>query len=273
MVRLSVRLLGGFQVELDGHPLTGFRSDRVRALLAFLAAEAGQAHSRDLLAWMLYPDMPDKAAHTNLRSVIANLRRVIGEPLSSAPHLIVDRRALQFNLSSEQWLDAAALASLVEVSRAEPGPLTLLQEAIELYRGPFLHGFSLRDSAPFEEWLQLRREQIGRQVMAGLSRLAAYYEGHAAYERATECAWKMIEVEPASEQARRQLIRLLALGGHRCAAIRQYAACRRVLAGELGVEPSHETTLLYEAIRDERLDVYLAGGAGPCFGPPIPRLD
>jgi DNA-binding SARP family transcriptional activator len=47
MARLSISLLGSFQVTLDGEPVTTFESAKVRALLAFLAVEAGRAHRRD----------------------------------------------------------------------------------------------------------------------------------------------------------------------------------------------------------------------------------
>ena len=34
---LNLKLLGGFDVLLDGHPLTGFSYNTMRALLAYLA--------------------------------------------------------------------------------------------------------------------------------------------------------------------------------------------------------------------------------------------
>jgi DNA-binding SARP family transcriptional activator len=49
------------------------------------------------------------------------------------------------------------------------------------------------------------------------------------------------------------MMRLLAYTGQRSAALFQYEICRRVLAGELGVEPDAETTALYEQIRTGRL--------------------
>jgi DNA-binding SARP family transcriptional activator len=56
MTRLSIRLLGGFQVDMDGVPIVDFRSDKVRALLAFLAVEADRPHAQSL-AWLLWPDL------------------------------------------------------------------------------------------------------------------------------------------------------------------------------------------------------------------------
>ena len=67
MPHLSLSLLGTFQATLDGQPIAGFESNKVRALLAYLAVEAGRPHARDELTGLLWPDQPDAAARANLR--------------------------------------------------------------------------------------------------------------------------------------------------------------------------------------------------------------
>jgi DNA-binding SARP family transcriptional activator len=42
MARLSLSLLSPFQATLDGEPVTGFATNKARALLAYLAVEATQ---------------------------------------------------------------------------------------------------------------------------------------------------------------------------------------------------------------------------------------
>ena len=79
MARLAVRLLGPFEVTLDGKPVAGFRSDKVRALLAYLCVEPAGPHRRERLAGLLWPDLPEDSARTNLRHALANLRQVIGD--------------------------------------------------------------------------------------------------------------------------------------------------------------------------------------------------
>ena len=79
MARLSLSFLGPFQVTLDGQPVTGFKSNKVRALLAYLAVEADRPHRREVLAGLLWPDWPDRDALSNLRYALSNLRRVIGD--------------------------------------------------------------------------------------------------------------------------------------------------------------------------------------------------
>ena len=79
MAHLSVCLLGPFEVTLDGESVTGFESDRVRALLAYLVVEADRPHRRDMLAGLLWSEWPDQAARTNLRNALVNLRHAIGD--------------------------------------------------------------------------------------------------------------------------------------------------------------------------------------------------
>jgi len=44
MARLDIMLFGPFQLMLDGEPVAGIDSDKVRALLAYLALEADRPH-------------------------------------------------------------------------------------------------------------------------------------------------------------------------------------------------------------------------------------
>ena len=207
MARLSIRLLGGFQVDLGSVPATDFRSDRARALLAFLAVESDYPHPRDSLAWLLWPDSPNQAARTNLRSTLANLRKVINDPLASPPHLLINRESIQFNKASDHWLDVSALVSSPAEPRIDATRIEQFEGAISLYRGPFLGGFSVSDSAPSEEWVALKREQINRLVMVVRSSLAAYYEQRGEYEIAQTHTWKLVELEPWNEEAYQQFLR------------------------------------------------------------------
>ncbi len=62
MTSLSIRLLGTFRVMRNGSVVTGIESDKGRALLAYLATESGQAHRREALAALLWPDADQNKA-------------------------------------------------------------------------------------------------------------------------------------------------------------------------------------------------------------------
>ena len=91
MAHLSLSLLGSFQVTLAGEPVTSFESDKVRALLAYLAVEADRPHRRDSLVGLLWPDWPDRAARNNLRHALANLRKAICDRDATPPFLLISR--------------------------------------------------------------------------------------------------------------------------------------------------------------------------------------
>lgn len=148
MARLSLSLLGPFQVTLDGRPIADFKSNKVRALLAYLAAEADQPHPREVLAGLLWPDWPDRDALSNLRYTLSGLRRAIGDRSADPPLLLITRDAVQFNLASDYWLDATALAEIAALDTTQPATLDRFQQAAAWYQGGFMEGFSVSDSPP-----------------------------------------------------------------------------------------------------------------------------
>ena len=253
MAHLSLHLLGPFQVTLDGEPVTGFESARVRALLAYLAVESDRLHRRETLAGLLWPTWPDRAARGNLRRALSNLRKAIQDHNATPPFLTITRETLQFNRASDHWLDVAELTTLVDASPSDVAACSQLEQALAPYRGPFLEGFSLGDSMAFDEWSLLVRDRLQRQASITLHRLVQAYEARGELDRACHVARRQVELEPWHEEAHRRLMRLLALSGQRSAALVQYEACRRALEGELDVQPEEETVHLYERIRDGEL--------------------
>ena len=251
MTRLSIRLLGPLQVTLDGQPVTGFRSDKVRALLAYLVVEAEGPHRREKLAGLLWPDWPEDSARANLRRALADLRQAIGDRQATPPFLHISRQTIQFNDASDAWVDVTAFTHLLRAGGSLQETTHQLKKAVELYRGSFLEGFSLADSPAFEEWMLLTRERLQRLVVEALRRLTDCYEQQGEYEQALQHAWRQVELDPWRENAHRQLMRLLALSGQRGAALAQYETCRQLLAEELGVAPSEQTRELYQRLLQE----------------------
>jgi DNA-binding SARP family transcriptional activator len=67
MARLTLTLLGGFQVGLDGGPSLALPTRKIQALLAYLALPPGRVHSRDKLAALLWGDLSQGHARNSLR--------------------------------------------------------------------------------------------------------------------------------------------------------------------------------------------------------------
>ena len=174
MDRLEISLLGRFDVRLDGHPLTRFRSDTVRAMLAYLAMRGGTPIRRESLAGLFWPNQPEDVARQNLRQALSQLRKTIGDRDRQAdpPFLHITRQDVRLNPDSSFRLDVTSFADLLAACArhrhrrpdACPDCAQRLQQAAVLYRGDLLAGFSL-PSAPFEEWMVVEREALHRQAL------------------------------------------------------------------------------------------------------------
>ncbi|MES0361734.1 MAG: BTAD domain-containing putative transcriptional regulator, partial [Anaerolineales bacterium] len=222
------------------------RLDKVRALLSYLAVESERPHRREKLAGLLWPDYPESSARSSLRRALADLRKGIGDERAEPPYLLISRQTIQFNQESEAWVDVTGFTSLSQAKgQPDQGVIQGWGDAVDMYRGEFMEGFSLPDSPPFEEWQLLNREHYHRQVLDTLHRLSDAFEAQGEIESALPYAWRQVEIEPSRENAHRQIMRLLALSGQRDAALAQYETLKHVLARELGVEPAQETQELY----------------------------
>jgi len=260
MGRLSVKLLGPFEVRLDDALVTEFGYDKVRALLAYLVTEAGHPHRRVRLIGLLWPDYPERSARQNLSQALFTLRNAIRDtagPEGEPEYLHATRQTVEFNGDSDFWSDVTTFEAAIKISEThthsrlgacEPC-LTQLAEAVRLYRGDFLQDLSLDDSAAFEEWALLQREALHQKALWAIAQLGDHHEALGAYEQALVFARRQIALVPWHESAHRQAMRALALSGHRAGALAQFDACRRSLDEELGIEPDASTHELYERIR------------------------
>jgi hypothetical protein len=77
------------------------------------------------------------------------------------------------------WLDIDAFQALEERREA-----TLLETAVELYRGEFLEGLYLDGCAEFEIWLVGERERWRQRVVWALGELVTYHCQRGEYEQA-----------------------------------------------------------------------------------------
>ena len=250
MSQLTLSFFGAFTARLDDKPLVNFRSAKVQGLLIYLALTRQQAHERDLLAILFWPDEPESVANHNLRQSLYRLRELLGEPTASKeplpqaqgrPYLLITRATVQFNGASHTKLDVAAFLTHLETHQ--------LEQAVALYQGDLLPGFTC-DSLPFDEWLRQEREQLHRLALDALFDLTTQALARTDYQSAQRLARQQLTLAPWREEAHRQLIQTLFLMGERSAALAQVESCRAVLREELGVAPSAETETLAARIRD-----------------------
>lgn len=237
---VEIRLLGTPGIEVSGRPVTT-DTRKATALLAYLAV-TGRPASRDRLSDLLWPEVGQKKGRASLRRTLSAL----GEARSGG-WLLVDRENI--SLAPERILTDAV--RFRELLGGDPNSrdIEALSGAVALYRDDFMAGFTLRDSAVFDDWQFFEGESL-RQLLAGaLDELSGMELRAGRYEEATSHARRWLALDRLHEPAHRRLMQAYADSGRRSAALKQYAGCRRILHDELGVEPQDETRKLYEDMK------------------------
>ncbi len=247
---LHLNLLGVPRLERDAETLT-IQRRKALALLAYLAV-TGSPHSREALATLLWPEYDQSRALANLRRELSRLKDALGEQA-----LTVDR--LQVTLSSQAglWLDVTAFQAYLKEGLRHTHPqnsycaecLEAFQNAVAMYQGDFMAGFSLPDAPEFDEWQFFQAEELRRSLTEALKRLIELHNAQGEYAQAIPYARRWLSLDTLDEPAHRLLMQLYAWSGQQSAALRQYEECRRILFEELDNEPEAETQALYEAIK------------------------
>src|SRR5258707_1876144 len=271
MSQLQLSLLGTPVVKHGEHTLT-FSTRKALALLVYLAVEGGM-HPRKTLSEAFWPELDAEHGRAALRATLLELRKLLER--SHGPgeraHLLIERETLGFDQGSPLLLDLRLVeAASKQVGRGiEPvagqagrESLAQLEQATRLARGPFLAGFTLRDSQFFDDWTRQYREYWHLRVHQLFDTLSMLYERAGDGERASDTVSRWLSFDPLNEEGYRRLMRLRFSQGDRAGALRAYANGRAVLAEQLQVELEPETVALAKRIR------HTAPLRSPQFQPP-----
>lgn len=266
---VSIRLLGPFELELNGRRLTSDRLRRRTAhlLLRLLALQPEQRMARAEVIEALLPAniaAPEKA----LYNAVYDLRTALRDDVAGAG-VAMSSKVLHLDFGEPPWVDVAEFdRKLDEAQRAADvgEAAALLAEAIALYRGPLLPDLG------FEDWAIAARGAYHRKAMGALRQLAQMQRARGADDAVVSTWHRMLELEPGDESVHRALMDFWAARGQRHQAMRQFQLCRQMLKAGLGAEPDAETVALAEKIRrgDTAAAAQAAGAVRAPAAPPLP---
>jgi DNA-binding SARP family transcriptional activator len=194
---------------------------------------------------LFWPEHSEERAENNLSLTVMAARRALEEAAPAAGELIsVNRGAYTFAagdvwLDSEAFMDAAGRAGALESAGRREEATKALDEALGLYAGDLLPGDL------YEEWTleaRARLQDVFTDLLLRRARIAARAGDH---ETSIRLHRRILERDPASEEAHRGLISAYLELGQRSRALRQAVACREALARHLGVGPDEQTLALF----------------------------
>lgn len=243
---LKLKLLGHPEISINNNQIIDIMSSKAQAILFYLAV-TNQPQSRTTLAGLLWGDMPESSARTNLRKALADLRHSVDD------YLDINRHEVAFKPNCDIWIDTAYFTVNIDSSTALD--IQQLQEAVNLYHGDFLSGFYVLNAPDFENWMLIEQSRLRELVVHALHKLATYHAEQSNLIDAISYLRRLLALEPWREEAHRYLMLMLVRDGQRGAALAQYDICREMLAEEFDVEPGVETIALYERIKAGQIDV------------------
>ena len=191
------------------------------------------------------PDYSPERSRAALRRTLSSLRKGLGDG-----SLETNRSTARIAHSDGQLVDVVDFDEFLAMPSDSAGEPAALRSAVNLYRGDFMQGFSVRDSPEFDDWQQRQSTHYRRVTAAAMDRLAQFDAQAGKLDSAVDIATRRLGLDAIHELAHRQLMMLHALAGNRPAALVQYENCVHTLDAELGVLPLEETTALYRRIRE-----------------------
>ncbi len=247
---VRVRLLGDFEVTIDGARVETWRGRQGRALLGFLALNSSRTVGRDTLAESFWPEAPPQASRNRLNVALHGLRLDLRAVSPDA--VIVHRNGYTFSPAVDLVIDIVEFEREIASARAAAASgddheaRACFRRALDWYRDDLLPELA------YEEWTILRREQLRVAMLDALSFVAETAFNEGCYAECIEAGHRLVAVDLCREDVHRLLMRSYARLDQPHRAIRQYRACLRQLGTELGVDPRPETVRLFEQIRARR---------------------
>ena len=244
---LKLYFLGSPKIELDGRTVFLDRRKAI-AILAYLVDNEGPS-SRDQLAGLLWPELDQSRSRAALRRTLMTLKKAL-----PGPFFVMDRKVIALD-EGTVWSDLQQFNQGIKAFEQQTEELDnpTLKQALALYRGDFLAGFSVRDSAPFEEWQLFRSESLRCAYHRSAMTMIRHLHKQGSFADAISLARGLLESDPLLDDANRMLMRLYAEDGQRMAALRHYDHYHDLLRQDLGEDPSWKTRELYLSIKNGEL--------------------
>ncbi|TWD73109.1 putative ATPase [Kribbella amoyensis] len=226
-------VLGPVTAWTDGGEAVTVPGLKVRALLADLLLHEGRPVPADRLIDDLWgDDLPGNPAGT-LSAKVSQLRRAFEDAEAGSRALVMSGPAgYSLKVDSGSY-DVLRFRTLLEQGR--------LEDALGVWRGPAYADFA--DEAFVETTVaRLNEERLTAQEQ--------YYEAHS--DNVSELA-DLVAQHPLRERLRAAHIKALYRAGRQSEALDSYEQLRRLLAEELGLDPSPELVALQQAILTQEL--------------------
>jgi DNA-binding SARP family transcriptional activator len=247
---VRVYLAGRVSIETPGAALRSeqFPGQQGRVAFAYLAIERGRQVTHAELAEVLWPAELPPAWGAALSAIVSKLRSLVTKAgLADTIMMSSARGSYELRLPPDAWVDVEAAADAIHEAesalragnqRDAYGPSAV---AHHISRRPFLAGEQ-------GTWIEGRRDRLREILLRALEVRAEVYLWNGEHALALQSARELTTLEPFREAGHRLVMRAHAALGNTAEGLRAYEHCRKLIARELGVDPSPQTKDAYERL-------------------------
>jgi DNA-binding SARP family transcriptional activator len=249
----NIQLFGEPNIQCQGNAWVKPESSIAQEIFLFLLSHRRAVHSRESLASLLWSECSTEQSKKNLRQTLWRLRSCDALPAEMKQTLLIsiDKDHIQLNPEIDFRVDIEVFEQIYREVKAQPTIdeklAQRLREAAQLYRGSFLEGY-------WNDWCLFERERFQNMYLAMMDKLIEWSISQENFEEGLDYGERILQLDPASERAHQQMMRLHHLSGNRTAALRQFERCVRQLKEELDVNPSASTLKILSQIRADGVD-------------------
>jgi DNA-binding SARP family transcriptional activator len=240
--QIVINAFGRSEVRYNHRPVThsDWRSLAARDLFFFLL-EHPQGLTKEQIGLVFWPDASPDVLQQRFRNLIYRLRHAVG---SDAVVLGSDE-TYRFNTNLDYEYDVETFErelTLAKQAGASEVRLQHLLLAVRQVQGPYLP-----DSGA--EWALVARQRLQRLVLDALIDAANLGLELNRPEQALQLCQQALNMDPGTEEIHRLAMRCYAAEGDRVGLVRQYKTCIQILQEEYAVDPSPQTSRLFEDLR------------------------
>ena len=238
---IEAHALGETRVLVDSHPISEaeWRSNRAKEMFFYLLC-CGTGQTKEQITLALWPDLSPAKATSNLHINLYRARRAIFPGI-----FMLEQGHYKLNPDVNIWFDVAEFERLL--SQAEKLPhgsktrVANLEQAVELYRGPFMEEF-------YSEWTEMRRRELEDKYLKAVSLLASFYGDRGKYDPAIALLEKFTAIDPYQDEVYCQIMEWYLAERNSVSALRTYKRYLDTAVNEIECVPSARMQQLHKRI-------------------------
>lgn len=230
-MKIKLKLFGVPKIILNDESVE-FPFKKAEAIFFYLAIQ--KRVTRDELVNLFWSELKEEVAKKNLRNALYQIKKTLGEEVLHTPK----RSIVELSENVEMLLDVSRL---------------LDENNLELYTGPFLQGYMVKNAENFEDWIMNYREFCRERF----TEMAYDQVEEGSTDNLNDLIHTMqivIKVDPYDERAYRLIMQAYADSGHTNKAFKIFQSLKTLLNEDLGVEPDVETKRVFERLAMQRED-------------------